>query len=44
MRERLKSEAMTVEKVIRKSVQNIHALKQYRYNDFAYKLLLATQK
>ena len=34
---------MTVEKVIFESVKNIHALKQYRYKDCAYKLLLATQ-
>ena len=43
LREKLKNEAITVEKIISESVKNIHALKQYRYNDCAYKLLLATQ-
>jgi transposase-like protein len=43
LREKLKSETMTVEKVIVETLQNTHAIKQYRYNDVAYKLLLATQ-
>ena len=43
LREKLKNEAMTVDKVVLESIQNIHAIKQYRYNDFAYNVLLATQ-
>jgi transposase-like protein len=42
LHEKLKNEAITVKKVVLESLQNVHALKQYRYNDFAYKLLLAT--
>jgi len=42
LREKLKSENMTVEKVVSSSLQNLHALKQYRYNNFAYNVLLAT--
>jgi len=42
LREKLKAEAITTEKVMCHSLQNIHALKQYRYNEFAYNVLLAT--
>ena len=42
LREKLKSESITVEKVATLSLQNLHALKQYRYNNFAYNILLAT--
>jgi transposase-like protein len=40
--EKLKFESITAEKVVSLSLQNMHALKQYRYNSFAYKMLLAT--
>jgi len=42
LREKLKFESITVEKVVKLSLQNLHALKQYRYNNFAYNMLLAT--
>ena len=42
LREKLKSENITVEKVVGLSLQNLHALKQYRYNNFAYNMLLTT--
>jgi len=42
LKEKLKSETITVAKVVTLSVQNLHALKQYRYNNFAYNSLLAT--
>jgi transposase-like protein len=42
LREKLKAETITTEKVVCLSLQNIHALKQYRYNEFAYNVLLAT--
>jgi transposase-like protein len=40
--EKLKFESLTVEKVALLSLQNHHAIKQYRYNNFAYNMLLAT--
>jgi transposase-like protein len=43
LQERLKSETITVEKVVLESLQNTHAIKQYRYNDLSYDLLLAIQ-
>jgi transposase-like protein len=42
LREKLKSESITVEKLAALSLQNLDALKQYRYNNFAYEILLAT--
>jgi len=42
LREKLKTESMTVDKVVSLSLQNLHALKQYRYNNLAYKILLTT--
>jgi len=42
LREKVKSENIMVEKVVGLSLQNLHALKQYRYNNFAYNMLLAT--
>ena len=42
LREKLKSENITVEKVVTLSLQNLDALKQYRYNSFAYEILLVT--
>jgi transposase-like protein len=42
MREKLKDEAMTVDKVVLESVQNTHAIKQYRYNNLSYEMLKAT--
>jgi transposase-like protein len=42
LREKLKSESITVEKVVSLSLQNLHARKQYRYNNFAYNVILAT--
>jgi len=42
VREKLKSEGITVDKVVSLSFQNLHALKQYRYSNFAYNMLLAT--
>ena len=42
LREKMKSESITVEKMASLSLQNLHALKQYRYNNFAYNILLAT--
>jgi transposase-like protein len=43
MREKLKYESMTTEKMALASLQNVHAIKQYRYNNFSYDMLLATQ-
>jgi transposase-like protein len=43
MREKMKNESMTTEKMALASLQNVHAIKQYRYNNFAYKILLTTQ-
>jgi transposase-like protein len=40
--EKLKNEAMTVDKVVLESVQNTHAIKQYRYIDISYEMLKAT--
>jgi len=42
LREKLKSESITVDKVVSLSLINLHALKQYKYNNFAYSMLLAT--
>jgi transposase-like protein len=42
LREKLKNEAMTVEKMVSESVQNTNAIKQYRYNDLSYELLKKT--
>jgi transposase-like protein len=42
LREKLKKESITVEKVMLLAFQNQHALKQYRYNDFAYNMILTT--
>jgi len=42
LREKLKAESITVEKVVALSLQNLHAIKQYKYNNFAYNMLLAT--
>jgi len=42
LREKLKFESITVDKVVSLSLLNTHALKQYRYNNFAYDMLLAT--
>ena len=42
LREKLKSENITADKMVSLSFQNLHALKQYRYNNFAYEILLAT--
>ena len=43
MREKMKNDSITTEKMAIASLQNIHAIKQYRYNNFAYNMLLATQ-
>jgi hypothetical protein len=43
MREKFKHESITTEKMALASLQNIHAIKQYGYNNFAYDILLATQ-
>jgi len=43
MREKLKNKGFTTEKMALASLQNLHAIKQYRYNNFAYNMLLATQ-
>jgi len=43
MREKLKHEAVTTEKVMAMAFQNTNAIKQYRYNNFAYRTLLTTQ-
>jgi transposase-like protein len=40
--EKLKKEAVTVDKVVLESVQNTHAIKQYRYNNLSYEMLKAT--
>ena len=42
LREKLKYERITVEKMVSLSLQNLHAIKQYKYNNFAYNMLLAT--
>ena len=42
MREKLKHESITTEKMALASIRNTHALKQFRYNDFSYKMLLTT--
>ena len=42
LREKFKNESFTVEKVPGLAFQNSHALKQYRYNNFAYNVILAT--
>jgi transposase-like protein len=42
LREKLKTESLTADKVMSLSLKNPHALKQYRYNNFAYNVLLAT--
>ena len=44
MREKLKNESITTEKMALASIRNAHAIKQYRYNNFAYNVLLTTQK
>jgi len=43
MREKMKNEGITTEKMALASLLNVHAIKQYRYNNFAYNMLLATQ-
>jgi transposase-like protein len=43
MREKLKNESITTEKMALASLQNVHAIKQYRYGNFAYDILLATR-
>jgi len=43
MREKLKNESITTEKMACASIQNTHAIQQYRYNNFAYSILLTTQ-
>jgi len=43
MREKLKNESITIEKMALASLRNTHAIKQYRYNNFAYNMLLTTQ-
>jgi transposase-like protein len=43
LREKLKSEVMTIDKVVWESIQNTHAIKQYRYNNLSYEMLIATQ-
>ena len=40
--EKLKSESITVDTVASMAFRNLHALKQYRYNNFAYNMLLTT--
>jgi hypothetical protein len=42
MHEKFKHESMTTEKMALASIQNAHAIKQYRYNNFAYEVLMAT--
>jgi hypothetical protein len=42
LREKLKAEGITTEKLVYLSLENTHALKQYRYNNFAYNTLLTT--
>jgi len=42
LREKMKSENITAENVGALSLQNLHALKQYKYNNLAYNMLLAT--
>jgi hypothetical protein len=41
--EKFKNEGITLWKMAHVSMQNAHAIKQYRYNDFAYNLLLTTR-
>jgi hypothetical protein len=43
MKEKLKHESIATEKMALASVRNTHAIKQYRYNNFAYNMLLTTQ-
>lgn len=43
IREKLKREAFTTEKIMTIAFQNTNAQKQYKYNNFAYDALLATQ-
>ena len=43
MREKLKNENITTEKMAIASLLNHHAIKQYRYNNLAYNVLLTTQ-
>jgi hypothetical protein len=40
LREKLKFESLTVNKVVALSFKNLNALKQYRYNNFAYNVSL----
>jgi transposase-like protein len=40
--EKFKAESITTEKMAFASMQNTNAIKQYRYNEFAYDLLLTT--
>ncbi|KAA6300050.1 MAG: hypothetical protein EZS26_003804 [Candidatus Ordinivivax streblomastigis] len=43
MREKFKHESMTTEKMALASIQNAHAIKQYRCNNFSYDVLMTTQ-
>ena len=42
LQETLKSKSITVDNVASLSLQNLHALKQYQYNNFSYNILLTT--
>ncbi|KAA6327324.1 hypothetical protein EZS27_023683, partial [termite gut metagenome] len=43
IREKFKHESMTTEKMALASIQNAHAIKQYRCNNFSYNVLMTTQ-
>ena len=43
LHEKLKFESITVDKMVSLSLLNFHALKQYRYNNWAYNMLLTTK-
>jgi transposase-like protein len=43
MREKFKHESITTEKMALASIQNAHAIKQYRCNNFSYNVLIATR-
>jgi hypothetical protein len=42
MQEKFKHESITTEKMVVASLQNDHAIKRFRYNNFAYETLLTT--
>lgn len=43
IKEKMRNESITTEKMALASIQNAHAIKQYRYNNFAYNILLTTR-